>query len=170
MTFRQSATDADNHLTTNVAAVYAQDQVELSRTCRSSAACASIASTSRTTTTATATRCTRPDNLVSPRAGVVYKPIAPMSIYSSYSVSYLPSSGDQFSSLTVITEQVKPEQFRNYEVGAKWDVRAGPVGDDRGVPPGPHEHALDRSERPDADRADRQPAHQRLRAGRQRTA
>ena len=42
----------------------------------------------------------RPDNLVSPRAGVVYKPIAPVSVYGSYSVSYLPSSGDQFSSLT----------------------------------------------------------------------
>ena len=30
VTFRQSATDADNHLTTNVAATYVQDQVELS--------------------------------------------------------------------------------------------------------------------------------------------
>ena len=30
-TFRQSATDADNHLITNVAAAYVQDQVELSR-------------------------------------------------------------------------------------------------------------------------------------------
>jgi catecholate siderophore receptor len=38
-------------------------------------------------------------------------------------VSYLPSSGDQFSSLTVITQQVKPEKFDNYEVGAKWDIR-----------------------------------------------
>src|SRR5262249_60918972 len=46
------------------------------------------------------------------------------SIYGSYSVSFLPSSGDQFSSLTVITQQVKPEQFQNYEVGAKWDARA----------------------------------------------
>src|SRR5262249_52142330 len=44
------------------------------------------------------------------------------SIYGSYSVSFLPSSGDQFSSLTVITEQVKPEQFQNYELGAKWDA------------------------------------------------
>jgi catecholate siderophore receptor len=35
----------------------------------------------------------------------------------------LPSSGDQFSSLTTITQQVKPEQFSNYELGAKWDVR-----------------------------------------------
>ena len=31
VTFRQNATDADNHLTTNVAAVYAQDQIDVSR-------------------------------------------------------------------------------------------------------------------------------------------
>jgi catecholate siderophore receptor len=47
----------------------------------------------------------------------------PLSLYGSYSVSYLPSSGDQFSSLTAVTQQVKPEKFTNYEVGAKWDVR-----------------------------------------------
>jgi catecholate siderophore receptor len=38
-------------------------------------------------------------------------------------VAFLPSSGDQFSSLTTITQQVKPEKFSNYEVGLKWDVR-----------------------------------------------
>jgi catecholate siderophore receptor len=37
-------------------------------------------------------------------------------------VSYLPSSGDQFSSLTTITQQVKPEKFNNYELGVKWDA------------------------------------------------
>ena len=37
--------------------------------------------------------------MVSPRAGLVIKPITPLSLYASYSVSYLPSSGDQFSSL-----------------------------------------------------------------------
>jgi catecholate siderophore receptor len=36
-------------------------------------------------------------------------------------VSYLPSSGDQFSSLTAVTQQVEPEKFNNYEVGAKWE-------------------------------------------------
>ncbi len=45
-----------------------------------------------------------------------------LSLYSSYSVSYLPSSGDQFSSLTTITQQVEPEKFRNYEAGVKWEV------------------------------------------------
>jgi len=60
---------------------------------------------------------------VSPRLGVIMKPTEPLSLYGSYSVSYLPSSGDQFSSLTAITQQAKPEKFNNYEIGAKWDVR-----------------------------------------------
>jgi catecholate siderophore receptor len=64
----------------------------------------------------------RIDRLLSPRAGIVIKPIMPLSVYATYSVSYLPSSGDQFSSLTTITQQVKPEKFNNYELGLKWDV------------------------------------------------
>src|SRR5262249_5442866 len=64
----------------------------------------------------------RMDNLVSPRAGLVVKPVTQLSLYSSYSVSYLPSAGDQFSSLTTITQQVRPEKFNNYEVGLKWDL------------------------------------------------
>src|SRR5262249_32970191 len=65
----------------------------------------------------------RPDDLLSPRAGVVYKPVAALSVYSSYTVSYLPSSGDQFSSLTVVTQQVEPERFGNLEAGVKWEAR-----------------------------------------------
>jgi len=51
------------------------------------------------------------------------KPIDTMSVYVNYGVAYLPSSGDQFSQLTSITQQVKPEKFTNYELGAKWDIR-----------------------------------------------
>src|SRR3712207_3172611 len=65
----------------------------------------------------------RTDNLVSPRVGLVVKPVDRLSLYGSYSVSHLPSSGDQFSSLTAVTQHVKPELFTNYEVGAKWDER-----------------------------------------------
>ena len=122
VTFRQSATDADNHLTTNVAAAYAQDQIELSKQVQVLAGVRFDRFDLTYHNNRNGDTLSRPDNLVSPRAGIVYKPIAPMSIYSSYSVSYLPSSGDQFSSLTTITEQVKPEQFQNYELGAKWDV------------------------------------------------
>ena len=124
VTFRQNATDADNHLTTNVAAVYAQDQIEVFKQLQVVAGLRFDRFDLTYHNNRNGDTLNRPDNLVSPRAGIVYKPIAPMSIYSSYSVSYLPSSGDQFSSLTTITEQVKPEQFQNYEVGAKWDVVA----------------------------------------------
>jgi catecholate siderophore receptor len=63
--------------------------------------------------------------MVSPRAGVVVKPVEPLSLYGSYGVSYLPSAGDQFSSLTATTESLEPEKFENYELGAKLDVAVG---------------------------------------------
>jgi catecholate siderophore receptor len=44
-----------------------------------------------------------------------------LSIYGSYSVSYLPSSGEQFASLDATTRNLKPEKFNNYETGLKWD-------------------------------------------------
>jgi catecholate siderophore receptor len=65
----------------------------------------------------------RGDALLSPRAGLVLKPARVMSLYGSWSISYLPSSGDQFTSLTATTETLEPERFANREVGAKWDVR-----------------------------------------------
>ena len=123
VTFRQSATDADNHIRTNVAAIYAQDQIELSRHVDVVAGLRYDRFDLQYHNNRNADMLDRVDDLVSPRAGVVVKPVDTLSFYTSYSVSYLPSSGDQFSSLTTITEQVEPEKFNNYEVGAKWDVR-----------------------------------------------
>jgi catecholate siderophore receptor len=60
--------------------------------------------------------------MLSPRLGLIYKPLEPASLYGSLSVSYLPSSGDQFSSLTDVTRGLEPERFSNYELGAKWDL------------------------------------------------
>jgi catecholate siderophore receptor len=125
VTFRQSATDADNHLRTIVAATYAQDQIELSRRVQAVAGLRFDHFDLQYHNNRTGDTLTRPDNLVSPRVGLVVKPVVPLSLYGSYSVSYLPSSGDQFSSLTTITQQVEPEMFSNYEVGAKWDVLPG---------------------------------------------
>lgn len=123
VTFRQSATDADNHLKTNLAAVYLQDQIELSRFVQVIAGVRYDYFDLRYHNNRNGDNLRRIDNLVSPRLGIVIKPVNELSIYSSYSVSHLPSSGDQFSSLTTVTEQVKPERFTNYEVGVKWDVR-----------------------------------------------
>jgi catecholate siderophore receptor len=123
VTFHQNATDADNHVTTSVVAAYAQDQVELSPHLQVVGGVRVDRFDLQYHNHRNGDTLERPDTLVSPRAGVIVKPIEPLSIYSSYSVSYLPSSGDQFSSLTAITQQAKPEKFNNYEIGAKWDVR-----------------------------------------------
>lgn len=123
ITFRQSATDADNHLRANVAAAYTQDQIQLTKTVQLVAGLRYDHFNLTYHDNRSGLELARPDNLVSPRGAVVYKPIEPVSLYGSYTMSYLPSSGDQFSSLTTITQQVKPEQFTNYEVGAKWDAR-----------------------------------------------
>jgi catecholate siderophore receptor len=45
-----------------------------------------------------------------------------MSIYSSYSVTFLPRAGESFSSLSLSNQTIDPEKFKNYEVGLKWDV------------------------------------------------
>jgi catecholate siderophore receptor len=123
VTFRQSATDADNHLKTNLAAGYAQDQIQLSRYVQVVTGLRFDYFDLQFHNNRNGDSLRRIDRLISPRAGIVVKPILPLSVYANYSVSYLPSSGDQFSSLTTITQQVKPEKFTNYELGAKWDIR-----------------------------------------------
>jgi catecholate siderophore receptor len=123
ITFRQNATDADNRLKTNLAAAYAQDQIEISRYVQVVAGLRFDYFDLRFQNNRNGQELRRIDRLVSPRAGVILKPVQPLSIYVNYGVAYLPSSGDQFSSLTTITQQVKPEKFTNYELGAKWDLR-----------------------------------------------
>ena len=67
----------------------------------------------------------RTDEKVSPRLGLIYKPQPDVSIYGSYSRSFLPRSGDQFLSLSTTQQNLAPEEFTNHELGAKWDVRPG---------------------------------------------
>ncbi len=62
----------------------------------------------------------RSDASWSPRLGLVIKPDARVSLYSSWAKSFLPQSGDQFSSLTPDTAALAPEKFVNREVGLKW--------------------------------------------------
>jgi catecholate siderophore receptor len=122
ISFRQNATDADNFATNHVAAVYVQDQIELSRYVQVVAGVRYDSFNIDFHNNRTNENLSRRDNMISPRAGLVLKPIAPLSLYASYSVAYLPSSGDQFSSLTATTQTLRPERFNNYEIGAKWDL------------------------------------------------
>lgn len=65
----------------------------------------------------------RVDEKVSPRIGLILKPLLNVSAYGSYSQSFLPRSGDQFLTLSTAQEDLEPEKFTNFEVGAKWDIR-----------------------------------------------
>ena len=122
VTFRQSATDADNHLNTDLAAIYVQDQMEFSRNWQAIVGLRFDSFDLEYHNNRNGDTLGRDDHLVSPRAGLIFKPVAQTSLYANYSVSFLPSSGDQFSSLTTITQQIRPEKFTNYEVGVKWDL------------------------------------------------
>jgi catecholate siderophore receptor len=123
VTFRQSATDADNRVNVGLGASYVQDQIDLSRFVKVIAGVRYDYFDLKYHNNRDGSELRRIDNLVSPRVGVVVKPVEQLSLYANYSVSYLPSSGDQFSSLTNITAQLEPEKFTNYEIGAKWDIR-----------------------------------------------
>lgn len=65
----------------------------------------------------------RKDEKISPRVGLIIKPRENISLYSSYSQSFLPRSGDQFLTLSATQQNLAPEKFTNYEIGAKWDIR-----------------------------------------------
>ena len=123
VTFRQSASDADNRAVSNVAAGYVQDQVSLNRFVQLVGGLRFDRFDLAFRNRRTLDRRGRTDHLWSPRAGLVLKPATSMSIYANYSVSYLPSSGDQFASLDATSETLKPEKFTNYEAGLKWDLR-----------------------------------------------
>lgn len=120
--FRQNATDADNHGVTTVASLYAQDQVALSQQIEAVVGLRYESVDSDVTNNRTATDFSSSDGLLSPRLGLIYKPIVPLSLYGSYSLSYLPRAGEQLSSLNLTNQALDPEEFRNYEVGAKWDI------------------------------------------------
>ncbi len=122
MEFRQNATDADNHGVTNVASVYAQDQVALSEHVEALVGLRFDSFNADVTNNRTATDFSSDDGLLSPRLGLIFKPIQPLSLYGSYSLTYLPRAGEQLSSLSLTNQALDPEEFRNYEVGAKWDV------------------------------------------------
>ena len=120
--FRQNATDADNHGVTTIASVYAQDQIGLSEHVEAVVGLRVDSFNAGVTNNRAATEFTSDDALLSPRVGLIYKPVLPLSLYGSYSLTYLPRAGEQLSSLSPSNQALDPEEFRNYEVGVKWDV------------------------------------------------
>lgn len=64
---------------------------------------------------------TRKDEEFSPRGGIIIKPQQNISIYASYSESFLPRSGEQFTDLGGGADALDPDRFTNLEAGLKWD-------------------------------------------------
>ncbi len=122
VTFRQAATDADNHGVTDIAAGYIQDQIQLTKQLQAIVGLRYDSFSVNFHNNRNGQEIYSHDDLLSPRGGLVYKPLDNFSLYANYSIAYVPRAGEQLSSLTLTNLALKPEKFINYEVGAKWDI------------------------------------------------
>ena len=61
----------------------------------------------------------RKDTEISPRLGLIFKPAEDVSIYGSFSETFLPRSGEQYANLST---DLDPDTFTNLEAGVKWDI------------------------------------------------
>jgi catecholate siderophore receptor len=120
--FRQSATDADNHGVATTVALYAQDQLSLTKHLQAVVGLRYDDFDVDFHNNRSQTDISSHNGKVSPRLGVIYKPIVPMSIYGSYALSFQPRAGEQLTSLSLTNQALDPEKFRNYELGLKWDL------------------------------------------------
>ena len=125
VTFRQIATDADNHSRATVAAFYLQDRVQFMPQLEAVLGLRYDHFEVNSRNNRTGEAFSSSDDLLSPRAGLIYKPAANVSVYASYSMSYVPRAGAQLASLNLANEALDPEEFENVEIGAKWDLRPG---------------------------------------------
>lgn len=66
---------------------------------------------------------TRRDDEISPRFGLILKPVENVSIYGSFSESFLPRSGEQFANINGNNNALDPNTFTNLEAGIKWDIQ-----------------------------------------------
>jgi len=102
--------------------VYAQDQIDLTEQLKIVLGARFDSFDIDVTDNAAGQTFTRKDEEITPRLGLIYKPAENISLYGSYSETFLPRSGDQFLTLNLDTESTKPQFFQNKEIGAKWDI------------------------------------------------
>lgn len=106
----------------NIESAYAQDQIDITRWLQLIAGARFDRFDLSATDFNTGILRSRIDDKVSPRFGVILKPVDNVSIYGAYSLSYLPASGDQFSALSPGTLILDPQKFESTEFGAKWNI------------------------------------------------
>jgi catecholate siderophore receptor len=121
--FSHIPTDANSKYRLNIASGYAQDQIELTRWLQLFVGARydnfDLSALDQNVNILRE----QVDEKISPRAAVIVKPMENLSLYTAYSLSYLPASGDQFSTLTPGTLLLEPQKFENTEIGVKWNIQ-----------------------------------------------
>ncbi len=112
----------DSQLT--VFSAYLQDQIEISEFVQLIGGVRFESFDLETVNVLSGTPADRKDEKWSPRFGIVVKPQQNLSIYASYTESFLPQAGDQFLILSPTSASFAPEKFENIELGLKWAPRA----------------------------------------------
>ncbi len=127
VTYSRQGNDADNNGVTTLAAVYVQDQLEITPKFQAVAGLRydyfHVNYNDMRPTPTGVGKIKTTDGLISPRVALMYKPIEAVTAYTSYSVSALPRAGEQLASLTLANKSFDPEKYKNIEVGLKWDMR-----------------------------------------------
>ena len=124
ITFTTRDQDANNHSVVNITSFYIQDQIEILPQLQAIVGVRydkfEVDFTKRN---GSGTQLKTSDDLISPRFGLIYKPIEPVSIYTSYSQAFVPRAGEQLTSIVVTRATLRPEKFTTIEAGVKWDIR-----------------------------------------------
>jgi catecholate siderophore receptor len=125
ISYRQSASDADNAGVADTAALYVQDQMHIGEKWQLIAGLRYDRFAMDFTNNRSGVRTEQIDNMLSPRAGLIYQATPDFSLYASYSKAFVPRAGDQLASLTPSNANLDPEEFVNHEIGMKWQLSQG---------------------------------------------
>ncbi|MGG6266566.1 MULTISPECIES: TonB-dependent siderophore receptor [unclassified Leptolyngbya] len=107
----------DQFTTRDTLGIYLQDQITLAENLKLLLGGRIDIFGERTTNRLTNTETSQSDTAFSPRVGIVYQPIPPISLYASFARSFAPTIG------TAATGEVfKPERGTQYEIGVKADI------------------------------------------------
>ena len=113
----------DTHVDVEVTSVYVQDEVTVSESIKMVLGARYDEFDISVVDVANAGEVrSRTDSEISPRVGLIYKPQENVSIYASYSESFLPRSGEQFANINGDKNQLDPDTYSNTELGLKWDI------------------------------------------------
>ena len=138
----------NNDVKVDIAAVYLQDQIALSDAVPADRRRALRSVRPRVRQSASTARTSSATTTSSRRASAWSTAGSkPLSLYASYSVSYLPSSGDQFSSLDATSASAGAGGIREHRSRREVGRRARAGADRRHLPARPHQHPRTRTRR-----------------------